>query len=360
MSTARAMSPEHQANADKFKPKLPPSVAAQVAKAEAMQKEAIGDPPAPPPIALDTMTPAPETPPVEASTTPPPVGEPPAPAPPIGDPPATPPAQNWEAMFKSEQGRVQAAVAREQTLQQRLDGMERTIAALKSQAPTPAPTADTALAQKFLTAEEEEQYGSEMLDVIGRKAREIAAAELGPIRAELKALKDGQAAVGTVVAKNGELSLKAHLAAVVPDWERQSWDEGFSNWLDQHDPYAGRQRREMLTEAYARQDAGRVINFFQGYRSTLPPAPQPTPGTPTVPALTMGADGKVPLASFAAPGKASSAAPASPAAKPVYSPDALTRFYVDQAHGRHKGREAEAAALEADIFAAQHEGRIQR
>ena len=63
------------------------------------------------------------------------------------------------------------------------------------------------------------------------------------------------------------------------------------------------------------------------------------------------------LADIAAPGRAHSAA-GTPAEKPVYSPQDITRFYTDVAAGRWRGREAQAQAIEADIMIAQREGRI--
>jgi hypothetical protein len=61
---------------------------------------------------------------------------------------------------------------------------------------------------------------------------------------------------------------------------------------------------------------------------------------------------------LAAPGRAKSAAAAAPAEKPFFTSAQITRFYADVNSGKYRGREADKAKLEAQIFDAQREGRI--
>jgi hypothetical protein len=65
------------------------------------------------------------------------------------------------------------------------------------------------------------------------------------------------------------------------------------------------------------------------------------------------------LEDFAAPGRARSAPQTTPPEKPFYSQASIAKFYADKLAGKFRGREAEVAQVEADIFQAQHEGRIQ-
>lgn len=68
---------------------------------------------------------------------------------------------------------------------------------------------------------------------------------------------------------------------------------------------------------------------------------------------------KVPLAKFAAPGRAKTAAGTSaPAEKPIITRAQIAAFYADIANGKYRGKDAEKAKLEATIFEAQREGRI--
>jgi hypothetical protein len=63
------------------------------------------------------------------------------------------------------------------------------------------------------------------------------------------------------------------------------------------------------------------------------------------------------LQSLAAPGGARSAQH-QPAEKPMYTAEDISKFFTDCAAGRWRHREQERAAIEADIFRAQHEGRV--
>jgi hypothetical protein len=82
-----------------------------------------------------------------------------------------------------------------------------------------------------------------------------------------------------------------------------------------------------------------------------------------VPAREPGAPGTVPLATrlsldqLAAPGRAHSGTQ-QPASKPVYTAQDITRFYTECAAGKWRTREADRAAIDADIILAQREGRI--
>ena len=68
--------------------------------------------------------------------------------------------------------------------------------------------------------------------------------------------------------------------------------------------------------------------------------------------------GKPSLQDFAAPGRARSAPQHLPPDKPVYTTAWIAKFTADKRTGKYRGREADAEAIEQDIYQAQHEGRI--
>jgi len=110
-----------------------------------------------------------------------------------------------------------------------------------------------------------------------------------------------------------------------------------------------------LKAAYAANDAPRVLAFFNGFlaeeAASTPPAPAPDPAAPVAP--------KVPLETFAAPGRAKSAAtPLVPPEKPTISRADVTKFYEDLRRGVYRGRDEEKARIEAMIFEANRDGRI--
>ena len=68
--------------------------------------------------------------------------------------------------------------------------------------------------------------------------------------------------------------------------------------------------------------------------------------------------GKIPLETFAAPGRARSVPQQLPPERPVYTQASIAQFSDDKRNGKFRGREAEMNAIEQDIYRAQHEGRI--
>jgi hypothetical protein len=122
---------------------------------------------------------------------------------------------------------------------------------------------------------------------------------------------------------------------------------------------SGRVRQQLLNEAISAADAPRVISFFRGFLQEeqatghIEPSPAvqqaPPPRTPAVD-----------LGSLAAPGRARPATGGDasvPPDKPIYSRAQVKQLYEQHRKGAYVGREAEWARLEADMFAAQREGR---
>lgn len=323
---------------------IPKAVRQQMERAEAIQKqvyEGQGD-----------VSPAPAADPLVAPA--------PAPAP----TPAPAPAPDADARLRETQGRLDAERERNQRLQDQLNStnaaladLQRTVAGLKA-APAPSPSNDLPKG-KLVTEKEEEDYGKELLDVVSRRARDEVGGEISELKEEIKTLRGQVGRVDQFAAQTAEEKCLAFLADKIPDWAKQNEDPAFLRWLAQQDPFSGALRGNMLLDAFSRHDGKRVVAFFQGYRDevaatsgTPQPAPTPAPGN--------GQPGKVPLETFAAPGKATpgAAPPPSPGQKPIYSSAQIAKFYADKNRGMYRGREADAAAIEADIFRAQIEGRV--
>jgi hypothetical protein len=123
------------------------------------------------------------------------------------------------------------------------------------------------------------------------------------------------------------------------------------------DAYSGAIRQRLMQEAWDSGDARRVNAFFQGFlaeEAALNPSGDVRQQT-HVPAAPNGAPATTPqlnLTALAAPGGARSASP-SPADKPVYSTEDITRFYTEVAAGKWRHRDADRAAIDMDIHRAQ-------
>jgi hypothetical protein len=164
------------------------------------------------------------------------------------------------------------------------------------------------------------------------------------------------------VTQNTRQGLYSALATAVPNWRDINVDIGFKEWLSAPDPYSGRLRADMLNDAFSGHEANRVINFFRGYVEASG-LPQPSQANDlTAPPLSKPngqASGKIPLETLAAPGRARSAPQSElPPDKPVYTHAWIAKFTAEKLAGKYRGREADADAIEQDIYRAQHEGRI--
>ncbi len=299
-----------------------------------------------------------------------PSGEQPAPQP-DGQPPLAATAedeQTWEQRFRSQQGRLEQAMRTNQQLVDRLNDMDKQIATMKVRGVDPQgdrpPAAVPISKPKLITAEEAAEYGDEFLTVVGKRAKEEFSPELESLADRLKRLEGRVDGVGSVMEKTQQQDLYSGLSSAVPDWRAVNKSDDFKLWLQQPDPFSGRRRHDMLKEAFSRQDGNRVVAFFRGFLTEaagLPPTPQGN--GPSAPPLASpqgqgNGSGKPSLADFAAPGRARSAPQQLPPDKPTYTQAQIAKFSADKLMGRYRGREADAEAIERDIFQAQHEGRI--
>jgi hypothetical protein len=164
--------------------------------------------------------------------------------------------------------------------------------------------------------------------------------------------------------------------SLMPGWKEMNADPNFIAWTRQDDVFSGLNRQELLQRAWYAGDSNRVAAFFQGFlaeeAAVNPAAAQarqqangtgyaghaaasngaaPAPSTQQPPS-------RVTLEQLAAPGRARAATQV-PAGKPVWTAEGISSFYMDVAKGVFRGRDAERIATEADLMAAQREGRIQ-
>lgn len=345
--------------------KLPPAVKAQADKAQAAFDAAYKDPNTPP-------TEPPAEPPVEPPTEPP--AEPPVqPQPPASEPPQSPPSepppappvttegndQSWEHRYKSMEGRFARAEREKKDLLARIDSLQNVVATMQAAPPpsNPAQPAPAPAKPKYITEQDETEYGSDFLNVVGRKAKEELNPEVEQIKQQMASLQKRLEGMGTNFAVEARNRVFAALNQEVPNWRELNVDPKFLSWLDLPDAYSGTIRGELLKDAFDTNDTNRVLSFFKGFvtdeaaTSPAQPGPGQQPGNP--PAQ------KTPLATFAAPGRARTSAGGSPPVeKPIIRRADIAAFYAAVTAGKYRGREEEKAQAEAILFQAEREGRI--
>lgn len=356
--------------------KIPAAVRRAAEAADAAQKAAYPDQvaapaPTPGPTNPDTITiadPPPQPPPAPVT----PQGNEPAPQPqpqptpaPQPQPEPQPAPQQWAPEVELEFHRIRSAEGRKraqiesQLIQanDRLALLENSLAELQA-ARNVAPASTPAPPTKLITDQEANEFGPEMIDVMGRRAVEAVSPQLAELRAMMEGLSQEVKGTVQVTKTTAKQTMLASLDAQFPEWRRINKDDGFKAWLLLQDPLFGVTRQSALLKAYEQNDTGRVLNFFKGFVSELAastpaddPAPVPTPApSPARPSLD----------SLAAPGRARvSAQPnGAPAEKQIITTADVNAFYDAVRKGFYNGREAEKQALEQELFAAQREGRV--
>jgi len=289
----------------------------------------------------------PEDPPVDEHAEEQPVEEPQAPAEPEPQPKPEPTPSDdhtWEQRFKSLQGKFNAEVPRLQAELKDVTSKFNALAA-KMEAQERAKAAEP---QRLVTDSDVEAFGSDLIDVIERKAREVAGSMVGTEMAELKArnaeLEQMLSGVNERQVSNDRRAFFAELERLVPDYEAMNVDPGFLDWLAEVDPLSGMARQEYLNAAYGNFDVGRTAALFSTYKQLTAPAPkQPTRK----------------LERQVAPGTSKvSTAVTQNGSERVWSHNEVEAFYRDVQRGAYRGNEAEQARIEAEIDLAAAEGRI--
>jgi len=308
------------------------------------------------------------------ASTAPDAGSPPADGAQPADSASPPPAvEGWEQKYRVLQGKYNAEVPR---LQRQVTEQNSTIEQLKQQmtatqgmlaafaqnrvaAPGqgqgPAPAAPS----KLVKDEEVAEFGADLTDFIRRVAQDsvLPAVEkrLQPVQQQVEKATTDAASTAQEQVRLSHERLLATLDRDFAGWRELNRDPQFLEWLAQPDPYSGFARQELLTQAYERFDAPRIVAFFSGYRNEHAVVTPPTP--PAVPAP--GASQRT-LDDFVAPGqpKAGATGAQNGAGKRIWTQAEIKRFYDDRRSGKFKANPDRAAEMERDIVAAAREGRV--
>jgi hypothetical protein len=198
------------------------------------------------------------------------------------------------------------------------------------------------------------------MDVVGRRAAEVYEPIIQQLATELQQVKRQVGGVQNTVVFDARVKMYDDLARSVPNWNAINDSPQFGQWLDQIDPISHRTRREFLNGAHNSNQAGQVIDIFNSFLQAVGAAPGQSNGSgngagnPNPPPPQQQFD----LMALAAPGRAKSGQTQAPPDKGIVTRDEIKQFYTEKTQGKWAGREAEAAAIERQIFDAGNEGRI--
>lgn len=247
------------------------------------------------------------------------------------------------------------------SLNAQLQNMQTVVAQVQAAPPADEPQA--APVQSVISPAEVEDYGEELLDVMGRKALLALNPTLEQLNQRLQNLEQGVGGIQQKATMSDREKVYASLAENVVDWKDVNQSDEFKAWLSEADPYTGAQRGALLNQAFSENDAARVVNFFNGYlkeQTTVQPGVQ-KPSENATPQVETQQAAQIDLETLVSPGGAQEAAPASAQGDNAgrhFTPAEIAAFYSDVQKGRYRGKEAEKAAFEQSIVDAANTGRI--
>lgn len=264
-------------------------------------------------------------------------------------------AQN---IINSMKGRLQQRDQQVRELSEEVSRLHNLLAAVQLTTPSnPTPAVPSELrADRLLTQEERDEYGEELLSVVGKAAQEKLTPILRAYEAKIADLEGRLAAVGQSTLRSERQKMFDALDKELPNWRDINKHQKFLSWLALPDPYAGVMRKTLLKQAYDVNDTNRVLRFFQGFLADEA-ATRPA-GTQVAASAPEPGPAKTDLSTLAAPGRAKSSAASAPDEKPVISRAQITQFYADVTAGKYRGREAEKDRIERMIHSAVNEGRL--
>ena len=249
---------------------LPKQVQAQLEEAERIQQALAQQPtePVDPAPAANAEPPPPEPQAVEP--------EPPQPAPAPAEP--APDAVYWQNRFKTLEG-IHKAEAHRMSEQLRVQGEQMRLLATQLERLNSQPPQPKVPEQPLVTSQDDDKFGSDMIDVMRRVVREESRnldKRLQTAEDYVRKLTPQMERVRQVeqeVTQTREERFWSELQMAVPEWEVINGDQKFHAWLSEYDPVAGRTRQESLNEAQSRFDSRRVVAMFKLYRDGSGKAP---------------------------------------------------------------------------------------
>jgi hypothetical protein len=274
---------------------------------------------------------------------------------------------DWKVKYSTLKGKYDAEVPRlTQDLREansRIQNLEDRLAELATA--KAAPEEQSTDSRIDFTPDEIADYGEDLLDVIGRKARSIVEHEYRPkidaLESQVSTLKSQLGETGQRVGKFEQNEVFAVLDREVKDWRQTNVDPEFHEWLDQQDPFSGESRKSLLLKAFDRKNAQQVKAFFESYaKEHAAVAPSSADSAPSGQGGT-DSESRLNLNDYVAPGqpKGGQGSAGAPKDKRIWRSAEISKFYSDVQKGRFKGRPEDKARIEADIVAATSEGRIQ-
>lgn len=250
--------------------------------------------------------------------------------------------ETWQQKYRTLKGMYDAEVPRLHSdlreLKAQVEKLQRVEPPKEERKPTKA--------EKLVTDADVEAFGSDLIEVQRKVAREVAAEfreEIDAIRAENDKLREQLTTTGNQVS---EASFEQRLHRLVPDFQDVNADPKWIAWLNEVDPLLRAPRMSVAQDAFNRGDAEGVAHYVSMFRNTLAPVEPPS---------TAKADE---LERQLQPKRASTSATPVDQKGRIYTNSDIQRMFKKAADLGGAGKLDEARKLEAEIDKAFMENRV--
>lgn len=315
---------------------LPRQVEAQLRELEELEKQLAKEQnPAPAESEPNQAEPPQEPQPTQAE--PKPVETTPTPAEPVVA------EEKWEQKYKTLKGMYDAEVPRLHSDLRELKGQVENLR--KASETKPVETVKPKTAEKLVTDADVEAFGSDLIEVQRKVAREVASefrGELDTMRAENDKLREQLNSTGTQVS---EASFEQRLYRMVPDFATVNTDPKWIAWLNEIDPLLRAPRASVAQQAFNQGDAEGVAHYVSLFRQGSKPV-EPT------------ADKTNELELQIQPNRSATSTPPTSQKGKVYTNADIEKMFRKATDLGIKGQSDAAKKLEAEIDAAFMEGRV--
>lgn len=239
-----------------------------------------------------------------------------------------------QGMHKGYLEKIERLTAQNKQLDTRLNRMESERPAQQELSAT-ASTKEISEHLKMLS----EEYGEDFSNALSGVVENLVDQKLKGVTGDISKTKQQLESFTQDSVTERQDRFKRDLSAQVDDWEDIFFSDEFSGWLDSHtEPLSGATFGDLFRQANNDWDLNRMVRFFESYKKDTGRVVEEKPD---------------PRKKHLSPGRSKAGPnPAKEAPKRQWNALTINQFYEDVRRGLYVGKEAEAQALEQEIFAA--------
>jgi hypothetical protein len=250
--------------------------------------------------------------------------------------------ETWQQKYKTLKGMYDAEVPR---LHSDVRELKSQMEKFQRAAEAPKPEVKTAKAEKLVTDADVEAFGSDLIEVQRKVAREVAMefrGELDAMKAENDKLREQLNVTGNQVS---EASFEQRLHRMVPDFQAVNVDPKWIAWLNEVDPLLRAPRMTVAQNAFNQGDAEGIAHYVGMFKQTIAPV-EPTPSKAEE------------IARQIQPNRSASSAPVASQKGKIFTDKDIQNMFKKAVELGSRGQPDKARELEAEIDAAYRDGRV--